>query len=70
MGKKKKAVIDLSDADIVFVLQDREARVISFDPNTMTVTLNLYEQASHCKQERDFPFAHLPKPVKKLVRPL
>jgi DNA-binding LytR/AlgR family response regulator len=70
MGKKKKAVIDLSDADIVFMLQDQEARVISFDPNSMTVILNLYEQDRLCKQDRTFPFAHLPKPIKKLVRPL
>lgn len=70
MAKKKKAVIDLSAESIAFELDGRTVRLISFNPNTMTLLVNFYHDDKPAGSDGSFPFAHLPKHIKKAIRPL
>ena len=69
MAKKKRAVIDLSDRALSFELDGATARLISFNPNTMTLQVNFYAQGGQVRSESSFPFAHLPKSLKKSIKP-
>ena len=66
MAKKKK-LVDLKAKKIEFVLNDTLYKLESFNPNTMTLTLERLE-ADEKTFMRDFPFAHLPKEIKKIVK--
>lgn len=68
MAKKKKSV-DLSARNITYETDDGTVKILRFNPNMMTVDINLYT-ADNQTEAKCIPFAHLPKPVKKLVRPL
>lgn len=68
--KKKKPVIDLSDKGLSFRVDALEARLLSFNPNTMTLLINLYDNGVKVKTDNSFPFAHLPKPLKAALKPL
>jgi hypothetical protein len=70
MAKKKKPVVDLTSQELSFPLDDLTAKLISFDPNTMTVRIDFYGEGVRVKSDNSFPFAHLPKPLKKVVKPL
>ena len=70
MAKKKKPVIDLSGKGLSFQIDDLEARLLSFNPNTMTVLVNFYDNGLKVKTDSSFPFAHLPKPLKAALKPL
>ncbi len=68
MAKKKK-VINLSEQNIVYTEEERTIKIITFNPNTMEVDVSITVQDEK-KRVMKFPFAHLPKEVKKLVRPI
>jgi hypothetical protein len=70
MAKKKKPVIDLSDKGLSFQVDDLDARLLSFNPNTMTLLVNFYDNGVKVKSDSSFPFAHLPKPLKSAIKPL
>ncbi len=67
---KKKAVIDLSTQELTFDLDELTAKLIAFNPNTMTLQVNFYENGKKIKSDNSFPFAHLPKPLKRQLKPL
>lgn len=64
MAKKKPA--EIYDAPIVFEHERESVRLLQLDPNTMNVTL----QRTQTGETFTLPFAHLPKAVKKQIRPL
>ena len=66
---KKKPVIDLSAQTLTFELDELTAKLIAFNPNTMTLQINFYEDGNKVKTDNSFPFAHLPKSLKKTVKP-
>ncbi|MBU0721761.1 hypothetical protein KJ877_10490 [bacterium] len=67
MAKKQKS-IELSDKNISFNILNVEYRVIRFYPSKMTLDVMVHEDG--VKQGvRDIPFAHLPKDIKKLIKP-
>ena len=68
MAKKKK-VINLSEQNIVYTEEERTIKIIAFNPNTMEVDVSITVQGEK-KRVMKLPFAHLPKEVKKLVRPI
>lgn len=70
MAKKRKPVVDLSDRGLAFPVGGRRAVILSFDPNAMTLTIDLYEGGIKVESDNRFPFAHLPKPLKKAIKPL
>ena len=67
MAKKKKS-IDLADKEIYFELEQERYRVMRFHPSNMTVDATRYVDGKKSGQ-RNFPFAHLPKAVKQLIKP-
>lgn len=69
MAKRRKAVIDLSGAELAFEQEGRSVRLITFDPNTMTLRVNIYDGGKQVGSDTAFPFAHLPKSLKQAVKP-
>ena len=68
MAKRKKS-IDLTTQNIEFQSDEGAVKVIRFNPNTMTVDVNIHQEGMKVRSE-SIPFAHLPKPVKQRIRPL
>ena len=68
MAKKKKS-IDLADKNIEYSLNDDSIKVIHFNPNTMTVDINIHSEGQKVRSE-SIRFAQLPKHIKQLVRPI
>lgn len=67
MAKEKKS-IDLSASNISYVVQKSIFTLLRFHPAKMTVDLIVYENGT--KEEiKMFPFAHLPKEIKKRIKP-
>ena len=69
MAKNKKKVINLSEQNISFVEKEREMKIISFNPNSMEVEVTVTEEGEK-KKVMKLPLGHLPKEIKKLVRPV
>jgi hypothetical protein len=67
MAKKKKS-IDLSNQNITFKTKEQTVKVLSLNLNSMDVEVIVMEDEK--KKVKKMPFAHLPKEIKKLVRPL
>lgn len=68
MAKKKK-VINLSDKNISFIEKERHIKIISFDPNSMQVEVSISVEGEN-KQVTKMPLGHLPKEIKKIIRPV
>jgi len=68
MAKKKK-VVNLSDKNISFKEKDKLIKVISFNPNSMEVEVSItYERDETTVMK--MPLGHLPKEIKKIIRPV
>jgi len=68
MAKKKK-VINLSEKNISFSEKESHIKIISFNPNSMEVEVCISIE-NEKKKITKMPFAHLPKGIKKIVRPV
>jgi len=67
MAKKKK-ISDLSKENIEYMQDNTKYKVVRFNPEYMTVHVIKFEENK--KQEIvDMPFAHLPKAIKKIIKP-
>ena len=67
MAKKKK-ICDLSKKNIEYVQDNINYKISHFNPEYMTVHVIKFE--GNEKQEIvDMPFAHLPKAIKKIIKP-
>ncbi|CAA6798452.1 MAG: Unknown protein [uncultured Sulfurovum sp.] len=67
MGKKKQS-LDFSDQDIIFKMKEQKIKVLSLNQNSMDVEIIIFEGEK--KKVSKMAFAHLPKDIKKLLRPL
>ena len=67
MGKKK-ATLDFSNQDISFKLKEQQIKVLSLNQNSMHVEVVIIEDEK--KKVSKMAFAHLPKEIKKLLRPI
>lgn len=65
---KKKPSIELSHKKIVFILDQVEYKAILFKQEQMTIDC-IIEQEDGKKKRINIPFAHIPKSVKKLLKP-
>jgi len=66
MAKKKR--IDLTNKNLHFTGGGVHYQLLSFDPNNMTLqTLRLENDI--LMDEFTLPFAHLPKALKKIIKP-
>ncbi|ADN08287.1 hypothetical protein [Sulfurimonas autotrophica] len=67
MAKKKK-ICDLSKENIEYIQDNINYKILRFNPEYMTVHVIKFE--GNEKQEIvDMPFAHLPKAIKKIIKP-
>lgn len=67
MAKDKKS-IELSDKKISFNLERVSYNVIRFFPTKMTVDVMVFEDGVK-EGVKTIPFAHLPKEIKKIIKP-
>lgn len=67
MAKDKKS-IELSDKKISFTLERVSYNVIRFFPTKMTVDVMVFEDGIK-EGVKTIPFAHLPKEIKKIIKP-
>ena len=67
MAKNKKSV-ELADKEISFVLERVSYNVIRFYPTKMTVDVMVFEDGVK-EGTKTLPFAHLPKEIKKIIKP-
>ena len=67
MAKDKKS-IELSDKKISFNLERVLYNVIRFYPTKMTVDVMVFEDGIKVGVQT-IPFAHLPKEIKKIIKP-
>jgi hypothetical protein len=67
MAKKKKS-IELTAQEISFTEKDTLYKLMRFYPDKMTLDTMVYE-AGEKQGMRNIPFAHLPKELKKKIKP-
>ncbi len=65
---KKKQSIDLSSKELSFSEKDREYKLLCFYPDKMIVDVMVYENSKKIGLD-ELPFAHLPKKLKKIIKP-
>ncbi len=68
MAKKKKS-LELSDKKISFEIKRVVYRVIRFYPSTMSVDAMVIDENGERKGMQNIPFAHIPKEIKKIIKP-
>lgn len=68
-AKKKKPVIDLTEHALTFEMDEATVKLISFNPNTMTLQVNIHRENEAVHSDNQFPFAHLPKALKQAIKP-
>ena len=67
MAKKKKS-IDFSTQNIIFTMDKKQEKLMRYIPEFQAVELKCMEPGS--KGTHEVAFAHLPKDIKQVVRPL
>ncbi|QOP42713.1 hypothetical protein FJR45_01590 [Sulfurimonas sediminis] len=64
---KKKRTYDFSKENIQYIQDNIQYRVLRFNQEYMTVDVVKFEKNE--KTNIEMPFAHLPKAVKKIIKP-
>lgn len=68
MAKKKKS-IELSDKKIKFNVEKRLYSAIRYYPTAMSLDVMEFDADGNKLGMRNIPFAHVPKDIKKIVKP-
>jgi len=69
MGKKKKKSVELSDKKINFMIEKIAYKVIRYFPTAMTIDVMDTDENGEKLGMQSLAFAHIPKEVKKLIKP-
>ena len=69
MGKNKKKSVELSDKKITFTREKVTYKVIRYYPTAMSLDVMVTEEDGTKLGMQNIPFAHIPKEIKKLVKP-
>ena len=69
MAKKKKKSVELSDKKITFMVEKRSYKAIRYYPTAMSLDVMEYSDNGDKIGMRNIPFAHIPKEIKKIVKP-
>jgi hypothetical protein len=64
MAKKKQKSVDLSLQNLSFKEKQTEYKLIRYYPSKMSLDVMIFE-GKEKKMMQDFPFAHLPREIKK-----
>jgi len=65
---KRKAIMDLSSKNIEFFLERTLYKALNFNPNSMSLEVKIFEDGVEVGQQ-SMSFAHIPKEIKKIVKP-
>ena len=68
MAKKKKS-IELSNQKISFFIEKVSYKAIRFYPSAMTLDVMVTDEDGAKKGMQNIPFAHIPKEIKKIIKP-
>lgn len=69
MAKKKKKSIELSDKKISFIKEKISYKVIRYFPTAMTLDVIATDENGEKLGMQSLAFAHIPKEIKKLIKP-
>ena len=69
MGKKKKKSIELSDKKITFKIENLSYKAIRYYPTAMSLDVMAFDEDNNKLGVKSIPFAHIPKDIKKIVKP-
>ena len=69
MGKKKKKSIELSDQKIKFNVEKMSYKAIRYYPTAMSLDVMAFDENGEKIGMQNIPFAHVPKEIKKLIKP-
>lgn len=68
MAKKKKSV-ELSDKKISFSVDKRSYKAIRYYPTAMSLDVMEFDDNGKKIGMQNIPFAHVPRDIKKIVKP-
>jgi hypothetical protein len=69
MAKKKKKSVELSDKNITFKIEKLSYKAIRYYPTAMSLDVMEYGEDNKKIGVKNLPFAHIPKEVKKIIKP-
>ncbi|WP_415396844.1 hypothetical protein [Sulfurimonas sp. CS5] len=69
MGKKKKKSIELSDKKINFTVDKISYKAIRYYPTAMSLDAMAADADGVKLGMQNIPFAHIPKEIKKIIKP-
>ena len=69
MAKKKKKSIELSDKKITFNIEKISYKAIRYYPTAMSLDVMVIDESGVKQGMQNIPFAHIPKEIKKIIKP-
>ena len=69
MGKKKKKSIELSDKKINYTNEKMSYKVLRYFPTAMSIDVMVTDENGEKLGMQSLAFAHIPKEIKKLIKP-
>ncbi|MDA3909552.1 MAG: hypothetical protein PF437_10755 [Sulfurimonas sp.] len=69
MGKKKKKSLELSDKKINFTIEKISYKAIRYYPTAMSLDVIATDEDGVKLGMQNIPFAHIPKEIKKIIKP-
>ncbi len=69
MAKKKKKSVELSDQKITFKVDKQSYKAIRYYPTAMSVDVMEFDENGEKIGVSNIPFAHVPKEIKKMIKP-
>ncbi len=69
MARKKAKLIDLKNKNLEFTRDNLCYKLLRFKVQAQSIDIAIYEDGKFIKED-EMAFAHIPKELKRLVRPL
>jgi hypothetical protein len=69
VGKKQKKSVELSDQKINFMIQKISYKAIRYYPTAMSLDVMVTDEDGTKLGMQNIPFAHIPKEIKKIIKP-
>ena len=69
MAKKKKKSVELSEKKICFIIEKTSYKAIRYYPTAMTIDVMVTDEDGNKLGMQNIPYAHIPREIKKLIKP-
>jgi hypothetical protein len=69
MAKKKKKSVELSDKKIQFMIEKTSYKAIRYYPTAMTIDVMVTDENGNKLGMQNIPYAHIPRDIKKVIKP-